>query len=559
MGATIFLADRYFLSQELRFPYCQFARDISAGLVDLARKEGPHAEANFALAARKIQFSTQFLGYCITKASSDPTYRSIWEWVITLPGQTFSEQTSKKKLSLLHIAVITLNKQISKDLLEKGVPIDSPDYLDWTPLHHAALSGNEAMIAFLLEKGASPLQENSYSGTYLDILNFTSTHIPTPEETTFLRGEDGNFLTQGDFKRLTGAEFITENKIAREDLLQNWIRPISEKTFSLRFSGEIKHKYLEFLKQPLIGCFLKTITKDSQGISIEKNIGLGVFCKEGGIPRKNIIGEYLGEVYRSNPDNPDYTLNEIDALRFRNATAMTNDGFPNAFILDMDNMRGLSKRGVLISIEDISEGSQICWNYGYLHFVKLMPSYIELRKKETREFTRDFELVNRALNALSITAPSSFEERCLIEKIAYLMATPPVLFAVIFEGAIDDGLAEDISKHSLQLFWQKYIGRSLERLLAIAKGCRKIMIKFDDIKQSNLKECYFNLMNEIRTEVNMINFLSLFEVINQIVDGMFVVLPQEKLLKQDAQDMFSVITKRIRPDIEKAKKIENSL
>ena len=77
---------------------------------------------------------------------------------------------------------------------------------------------------------------------------------------------------------------------------------------------------------------LAPVTHDSKGRPFPKSPGMGVFAKDP-FTEGQIIGEYTGAltVHGDDADNP-YALTGIDALQFRNGTAQTNDGFPNAFL-----------------------------------------------------------------------------------------------------------------------------------------------------------------------------------------------------------------------------------
>ena len=53
---------------------------------------------------------------------------------------------------------------MARSLLESGAGIDAQDWNGWTPLYCACITGNQAIIRFLLERGAQVHMEVSMSG-----------------------------------------------------------------------------------------------------------------------------------------------------------------------------------------------------------------------------------------------------------------------------------------------------------------------------------------------------------------------------------------------------------
>ncbi len=478
-----------------------------------------------------LKFSIGCLAYATTYRKIDETIGKIWDFLINLSSESLSEQTSKRNLSLVHIAVIVEDVDAINLLLDKKLSPSCLDYLGWTPLHHAALLGNKVIVELLLERGADPYIKNRCGGTYKDIerLIHPKAIDPTSLIPLLWKKESGlkEQLTYERFKELTSSDFITENRIASNDLLLKWASPDSIKTELMQkdipYQG-ITEKYLKFLEKTEPLTCLARVTHDSIGKRFSFSPGLGVFCNEE-ILKGGVIGEYLGDLSSNQQVSQEYVLEEIDGTYCRNEIAMCNDGWVNAFLFDMKNVEGLEERLILIATEDIKEGEQICWNYGPFHKVKLGP-YLEIRRAELRAFTTNTSLIAEAWNLFLNEEKNSFDKIILIEKIVYLICTPSVMFSLLFEDAIEEFYAESILKTSMnKVFSDKWYEETpLSHLFTIATGSKKLYFLLKKEVALEFVELYKNFIMELPAKTSIINVLHLTSAINGLI---------RELLKRD--------------------------
>jgi len=55
-------------------------------------------------------------------------------------------------MSLLHVAAMSGNIPVSQYLIDKGLPVDEPNYIELTPVYLAAAQGKTDMVKYLVEK-----------------------------------------------------------------------------------------------------------------------------------------------------------------------------------------------------------------------------------------------------------------------------------------------------------------------------------------------------------------------------------------------------------------------
>lgn len=375
-------------------------------------------------------------------------------------------------ITLLHVAAITSDVIAAEKLIAAGADVDARDCRGWTPLHHAAFANYGAMMSCLLQNGADGTLLNDRGATYKDILDLI---YPQPVDTQEVipllwRGEKGEIspLTQEKFSALTSAEFIAENRITPQQIRKDWFDPEDVKN-ELSFTEEIKNLYLAFSESPS-KLILSHVTHDASSGELPFCPGLGLFAFKALAP-KEVIGEYKGKICEEEPAYNSYVLRKIDAEKMRNAIAIANDGFPNAVMVPIHNVEGLPFRAVLIAAEPIKQGEQLCWHYGF-HRVKLA-RYVELRPKEVRDFIQS-ENIQELIHYMLVSSMSgqlSFENFVRTEKFRYILQTPPVLFALIFEGVVDDAKALFLEEFVTKVVYPSHA--ALEYLYSLGKIARE--------------------------------------------------------------------------------------
>ena len=348
------------------------------------------------------------------------------------------------KFTPLHVAAISGNDRAAKQLLEAGAHIEAKDSRNWTALHHAAANCDIQMIQCLLAKGASKTARTAQGGTYQDILNLAYPTTTDPNETIglFWRDEGGNKtqLTRRQFKEITQADYTDEIRFSSNFLPQEYANPTqSDELFP--FSEIVRQNYREFVSSVHI---LSKVTCDSSGNRLSASPGLGLYASHPMNPL-SIVGEYKGFLDHEAAHSR-YALGLIDSLNFRNEIPQINDGFPNTGLIHVENSNGVGDRYVLVATNAIEQGEQFCWNYG-IQSTKFGP-YVELRPRETREFiqTHDLTTLQHLLLLRGHHKPISFEQYGIAEKFRYITETPPALFAMIFDGTINQTKALELKE-----------------------------------------------------------------------------------------------------------------
>ena len=339
-----------------------------------------------------------------------------------------------KKLSLLHLTVILGDKADVEKILNLEINLNSRDKCQWTPLHHAALFGKTDIIQFLLENGADPNLRNTFNGTYQDILNLTHLSPKDPQEKIPVFYKETH---QSEERQLNALEYekITESKYIEED----FISPEILIAFWHLNSSKILNAYSKKEYKPLKKDFAYTLLAPShEGAAIT---GLGVFAKRDYTPFE-IVGEYCGIIenvennYSAKFESLPSEKLVVNSKFFSNAMSRINDGFPNLVLVWRDNTNGLPVRLLLMTVENISKGSQLCFNYGN-HKIKEGP-YIELRGKELREFLETYDVENyKEVSKDEIFLNSVSDHDYVIwQKFTYVLNSPVVVFALILDGSI---------------------------------------------------------------------------------------------------------------------------
>lgn len=138
---------------------------------------------------------------------------------------------------------------------------------------------------------------------------------------------------------------------------------------------------------------------------------------------------------------------------------MVNDGFPNLAFLTLNNEGGLSKRCIVMAIEDIQAEDIVCVDYGLQHSIKML-GYRELRPNAVRAWARgltDHAMVTRAcvriLKAVrERDVNMSLEELAFVLQLSYVAHTPSVLCALRWEDLLEEKIYKQIRNLSIALF-----------------------------------------------------------------------------------------------------------
>ncbi|MBM3198076.1 MAG: hypothetical protein FJZ58_02320 [Chlamydiae bacterium] len=348
----------------------------------------------------------------------------------------FEQRTNNKNLSPLHIAVIVGNLSAVKALIQAKVQIDALDLYHWTPLHHAALSGRKEIVEELTNSGADERIRTNKGATYSMIWQWTQPPSTSMDARIPLlwRSQEGNFspMIQEEFMLKTKAFYIEHFKMSKEQVFATW-SPFVRGNMVFPFTEGIRKTY----EKHLLGEVSFPQVYLSQVTSTRYPVGLGVFAKNP-MARGQILGEYLGEVlndpYKEKKGGGEYLCDNYDAAIYRNEIAQMNDGFPNAVFIPVNNIGGMDAKNVFVALEDIAEGEQIVWNYGFMHRVKNR-AYVEMRKEKLRSFLDTCSLIAMIQCAGKVQACTcSWDEFIISEKFRYILSSPSVQFSLTLEG-----------------------------------------------------------------------------------------------------------------------------
>ena len=183
------------------------------------------------------------------------------------------------------------------------------------------------------------------------------------------------------------------------------------------------------------------------------DLGFGVIATSD-IMSGAILGRYSGILWHSERSS-DHTLSAmenlyflskqrekitdvaIDALHFGNLTSRFADGFPN--VRTTCDEHGLCS---LKSIEPISAGSIILWNYSSSHPVKFGP-YIHFGETKLNEFLEELPILIGEINKIPLThlltELTKQEHKAFIEKLDYIFSTPQLLWELFLTSKVDIG------------------------------------------------------------------------------------------------------------------------
>ncbi len=437
--------------------------------------------------------------------------------------------TSGKKLTPLHIAVMTDDFESARKLVTNGAEVNMRDKQGWTPLHHAALKGNAAMQEFLLSMGADPEIRTLDGGTYANILKLASPLSENPDAAISLLhkmpSEELAPLTQREFKELTSAVYIDEHVIGSKKMWAFWLnhKPLRNE---LVFASEFKESYLEWIKTPTLHLL------DRMGVIPGQ---LGLFATRHFKP-KELLTEYKGAPYNGSLN--EYVCKDTDCKDLRNEAAQINDGFINTVAIPLHHTLGLPSRLVFAAADTIEAGDQFCWNYGR-HSVKYGP-YIELRPKAVRDFIKKESDNTRTLISLLAIIGSSgeltFEDFVRGEKFRYILSTPSVLFAIALEGDIPLSKLKELHRAA---YMMDCISDSAPENI---KNMPEIIKRSLEIKTTSLKdfphsqETYFKRITTLSRIMGIAYVLQIVDHVNKTLTRIFDI---EKCLSPEDDKIFA--------------------
>nr|NGX57684.1 hypothetical protein [Chlamydiota bacterium] len=382
--------------------------------------------------------------------------------------KSFNSHVTKYKVTSLHVAVITGQTEIARQLLETiKVDPNAPDLHGWTPLHHAVVLQNARMINLLLKYGARDTFENDRYGTPVDLHEMIHADTKEIEEPILEITDDGEFeeISPRNFQDITGATYIDRMKIQPQVLIDDWgLMSHEAPEYSSDIQVKNRRKYKVFRHEPP-KIALQRNSRDENGNLIP--IGSSTVATRD-IEPGEIICEYLGDYCESSEvkaGEEEYRLERIDGVRVRNLGPISPDGYPNAITYGLDNESGLPDRSFFIASETIKKGGPIVWDYS-THPVKYLgiegikgnPSisyrYIEVRPDSLTNFLRNTDIsaiikaFNNSFNGKRKKV-CDFSDYYRLNKIQYVMNTPLTFMKHVLAGNLTEKQIMPIVRTSL--------------------------------------------------------------------------------------------------------------
>lgn len=315
-------------------------------------------------------------------------------------------ETSVHKLTPMHLAVMLADVPLMNALHAIGQPIDTPDIIGFTPLHHMAMTGNRVGVEWLIARGANPDHRNKMGGTYSDYLRFIQPTVNaslTLDHSRFSAHTNDHVVIDPRCQS-PKVTYVDENVVRSRDLHVMWKKvalEIAKGSFEQRIAPESELALYSAFKAKPPRLEIKPVTTDDTNTNLTiKALFCGVFALEP-IAKGTPIAEYVGEMdggelteYRLLRRDKTYVWDDgwptVDGKRYRSAGAMMNHAFPNAemnghYAARNYGVDGLPNRRVFTAIDPIAVGEQITIDYGaYTWHV----DPVEMRPAAMRKFVK---------------------------------------------------------------------------------------------------------------------------------------------------------------------------
>lgn len=434
-----------------------------------------------------------------------------------------NKKYSKFQLTPLHLSVMRPcpHPEVISKLVQSEASVDSTDFKGFTPLMHAAIIGDQALIARLLQQKANPKIKNELEGTFEDYKRMINPFVQQGENIQ-------DFFSQSSFipDCLGSNTTFVEHNVARPSVLaQLWNQPKAE-------TQNVKN-CLKKMRRDLKNQFEKQLDHPTSAIKRLENGRCGAVATKL-IKKGEPIGLYTGEVTLSQPDDVEYYFSPIDGKYYRGVLAMSNDGFPNSDALFIRPLMGLEEQALMFATEDIQPGEEIVWNYGSGHHVK-WKGHEEPRLQDLLDYFRlhSFaEIIENTQLLLNDQVPQNKIWDCYDQfiKLQYILKTPSSFIVLIEEKIIDTSKIKNLfrmilslpSFHETTIVYQLYVFSILVCLL-------------DKIKENHPNP---NLTNEILSIIKEAIFSNFGSALDQMHTGLATILKTikdvpEEVLKQD--------------------------
>lgn len=316
-----------------------------------------------------------------------------------------------KRLTSLHRAVLLKQpiKVLKNGSLANQKELQKTDGKGNTPLHYAAMKGDQIAYNQLLSWGANPKRKNKLNGTPEE---YAAMRFPLTQSPGYIIDEkcaDKSF------------SYVEENRVDHLEIAKILLDKTPKGSSRSSISNK---KYKEFKNSPY-----------SWRVAPSPIGGCGLFA-ERDIAAGELIDEYLGQIIDEEKElalaEPDeeYLMKNVQSRFYRSGGSMANDGFSNVMVNFFPHLGGLPNRILVQAMTPIQKGEELIWDYGATYGAKM--TLQESAPERLDNAIKDFNWKDPLNSATSIST------------VDYILTTPVVGIRLIQENKITSANLADL-------------------------------------------------------------------------------------------------------------------
>jgi|GEM_PF-5007861 hypothetical protein len=338
-------------------------------------------------------------------------------------------------LSPLAVSALTGRHDVAEFLLSQKADPTLSDTQDFTPLHHAALRGDERMIDLLLRTNrvAQEALRNCLGQTAQDLTRAIAPHpFPRDDEVVFqFQNPEGKIVpgTAAQFRQLTGKQYVRSLIWTRKSMEFNWVEGFDLPNTNSRLNAVLQKKYKAYLRSGTPRTYV--VRKKTIGCSVrvaQPIRALGIVCI------------YKGKMIDEASASDEHLYNGVDGSQFCNEGPLIADSFPNSALCPI-SFEGKSVNCVY-ALRNLKSHEDVCIDYGISHPLKL-GRHIELNRQELEQYFQKNSLQTLLKyfleKRLFFTTGNEREEFGFLNTtlyLGYLLETPASLFDLILKEIV---------------------------------------------------------------------------------------------------------------------------
>ena len=356
------------------------------------------------------------------------------------PNETILAQIDKRggpddphqiyKLTPFALAVLSQNRKLVEELLEKKANPFPEDRIGWTPLHYAEITEDKEMSKMLL---AAAKMRRLFLPSLSELTRVLGNEkwagkIPGAEVIDPFTQEKSP-LTAARFQKLFGgASFCVGTSATRESLIQYWAQ-----------------RHLACQGAPAPESFDAYLTASLDVQRALPPFPISVIPRQNGRHRivagkeidieTGVIGVWGGRI-GDVPEYPSYQIGELNCRTACNLFSLIPDGMPNCVVERVEV--GGFPHFVIFPIVPISKGNSFYVDYGACHPSKHRFQPIS---RQTIEYYKDLSLESEIKFLLAqLSAPFSLKDhlffRRIYTEVSYLFNTPFLMIRLLFNKTL---------------------------------------------------------------------------------------------------------------------------